>query len=178
MEGRDKLLESVAGVPLLRLVAERALSVTPHVAVTLRAPDPDRAAALQGLAVDVIPVPDAATGMSASLRAGAAWALSSPCTALLVLLPDMPDITANDLHRLVTDYARAPDTPLRAASQDGQPGNPVILPRVVWPLLRDLSGDQGARAILAAHPPRLCPLPGQRALTDLDTLEDWARWRK
>ena len=178
MGGRDKLLEPVLGQPLLRLMVGRALSVTPHVAVTLRAPDPARATALQGLAVDMLPVPDAAEGMSASLRTGADWALAGPCTALLVLLPDMPDISADDLRRLQAEQSRAPDRPLRAASHDGTAGNPVILPRALWPVLRGLSGDQGARAIFAAHPPRLCPLQGDRALTDLDTPEAWARWRK
>jgi CTP:molybdopterin cytidylyltransferase MocA len=96
----------------------------------------------------------------------------------LVLLPDMPDISAGDLRSLQTEQARAPDRPLRAASDDGQAGNPVILPRALWPLLRGLSGDQGARAIFASHPPRLCPLQGDRALTDLDTPEAWARWRE
>ncbi|MFN4058372.1 MAG: NTP transferase domain-containing protein [Roseinatronobacter sp.] len=178
MGARDKLLEPVAGQPLLRLMVARALSVTPHVAVTLRAPDPERRAVLAGLDVVVIPVPDAATGMAASLRVGADWALSGRCSALMVVLPDMPDITTEDLHTLVADYAHHPDTPLRAASHDGQPGNPVILPRALWPLLSGLSGDQGARAIFATHPPRLCALQGDRALTDLDTPEAWARWRK
>jgi CTP:molybdopterin cytidylyltransferase MocA len=40
-----------------------------------------------------------------------------------------------------------------------------------------LSGDEGARAILRRHPPRLLALPGRHAVTDLDTPEDWARWR-
>lgn len=177
MGGRDKLLEPVAGQPLLRLVAKRALALTPHVAVTLREPDPARDAALAGLELRRLPVPDAAEGMSASLRAGAAWALCGPCSVVMVLLPDMPDVTEDDLRHLMAAHLQAPDQPLRAASAGGAPGHPVLLPRALWPRMALLSGDQGARALFADHLPRLFPLEGARALTDLDTPEAWARWR-
>jgi molybdenum cofactor cytidylyltransferase len=42
-----------------------------------------------------------------------------------------------------------------------------------------LTGDTGAREVLKRHSDRvhLVPLKGDRALTDLDTPEDWAAWR-
>lgn len=177
MQGRDKLLEMVNGQPLLRVMATRALRVSAQVAVTLRAPDPARMAALAGLPLHLIAVPDAAQGMAGSLRAGAHWALGGRASALMVILPDMPDITESDLRHLMAEHAHHPEAPLRAATMDGKAGHPVILPRMLWPEMTRLSGDQGARGLFQAHPPRLCPLPGARALTDLDTPEDWERWR-
>lgn len=177
MRGRDKLLEQVAGGALLHVMAARACQVSPHVAVTLRADDSARQAALAGLHLHPIPVPDAAEGMAASLRAGARWAMAGPCRALMILLPDMPDITTDDLRHLMQDAARHPERPVRAASIDLQAGHPVVFPRNMFAAMARIRGDRGARDLLAAHPPRLCALPGQRALTDLDTPEDWARWR-
>jgi molybdenum cofactor cytidylyltransferase len=177
MRGRDKLLEQVADQPLLHVMAARACQVSAHVAVSLRAGDSARQAALAGLHLHPIPIPDAVEGMAASLRAGARWAMQGVCQGLMVLLPDMPDIATDDLRHLMADFARHPDAPLRATSIDGKMGHPVILPRRLWPAMTQLSGDMGARALMAAHPPRFCALPGQRALTDLDTPEDWARWR-
>jgi CTP:molybdopterin cytidylyltransferase MocA len=45
--------------------------------------------------------------------------------------------------------------------------------------LAEVRGDRGGRDLLARHADRLyrLALPGRRAVTDLDTPEDWARWR-
>ncbi|MCC5984225.1 MAG: nucleotidyltransferase family protein [Rhodobacteraceae bacterium] len=176
MRGRDKLLEPVDGAPLLRRQAARALVTGAAVLVTLRPADHARRAALSGLAVATRPVPDAAEGMAASLRAGAAWAGETGARALMILLPDMPGITTADIGALCAAWAADPGTPLRAATATGTPGHPVILPRTLFPALRALSGDQGARPLLPATT-RHHPLPDDRAVTDLDTPEAWAAWR-
>ncbi|WP_296639250.1 nucleotidyltransferase family protein [Roseinatronobacter sp.] len=175
MRGRDKLLEQVDGVSLLRRSALRAKATGAAVAVTLPVGSPRRDA-LDGLDLTLLEL-DATEGMAASLRAGAAWALQTGAQALMIALPDMPDITTQDMQALFDRQTKTPDTPLRAATDDGQPGHPVILPRKVLAKLSGLQGDAGARAILKDHPPQLHPLPGQRALTDLDTPEAWAAWR-
>lgn len=177
MRGGDKLLEQIDGRAVLRVMAERALAASAHVAVTLRPEDAARAAALDGLAVSRLPVPEAREGMAASLRVGATWAMAQPVQALMIALPDMPDITAQDMRALIADQASHPGQPLRAAAEDLTPGHPTILPHALLPLLLELSGDMGARALLAAHPPRLYVLDRNRALADLDTPEEWAEWR-
>ncbi|WP_071798996.1 nucleotidyltransferase family protein [Natronohydrobacter thiooxidans] len=177
MRGGDKLLETVGGEAVLRVIAQRALVASPHVAVTLRPGDRARAEAVAGLPLTCLTVTDAAEGMAASLRTGARWATGLTVTALMIALPDMPDITAQDMRALITDQARHPDQPLRACDPHLTPGHPTILPRALFPEIMRLSGDTGARNLLRAHPPRWHPLPGSRALDDLDTPEDWANWR-
>ena len=177
MRGGDKLLEPVAGQAILRVIAERALAASPHLAVTLRPDDTARASTLDGLALERLIVQDADEGMAASLRAGARWAMALPASALMIALPDMPDISAKDMRALIADHARHPDRPLRACDQTQTPGHPTILPRALFADILAITGDTGARTLLHAHPPRLHPLPGTRALADLDTPEDWAEWR-
>ena len=177
MRGADKLLEPVEGRAVLRVIAERALAASPHVAVTLRPEDRARRDTLGALPLTCMSVPEAAEGMAASLRAGAGWAIGLNVTALMIALPDMPDITAQDMRALITDQQRHPAQPLRACDPQLTPGHPTILPRALFPEMLALSGDTGARNLLRAHPPRLHPLPGRRALADLDTPEDWAKWR-
>ncbi len=176
MRGRDKLLEPVEGRALLARQTARALASGAATAVTLRPADPARRATLDGLAVTVLPVPEAAEGMAASLRTGAAWATQTGTRALMILLPDMPGITTDDIAALFHAWSRRPDTPLRAATATGTPGHPVILPRPLFPALRALRGDQGARPLLPATT-RHHPLQDDRATTDLDTPEAWATWR-
>jgi CTP:molybdopterin cytidylyltransferase MocA len=177
MAGCDKLLERVDGQPLLRRIVAQGLSHGP-VFVTLPAVDHPRADALpQG--TRIVSVPDWHEGMSASLRAGNA---AIPAGQDLMILPgDMPEITGADIARMVAARAAAPDALIwQAATQDGTPGHPVLFDASVRDGFAGLSGDTGARAILSAHGGRrhLVPLPGRRARVDLDTPEDWARWRR
>lgn len=177
MAGADKLLMPVRGMPLLAHVTRQALATGCPVTVVLPADRPDRRAVLAGLGVTVVLLPDAGEGQSASLQAGLA-ALPADAPVML-LLADMPDLTTSDLQRVLTDWTATPALILRGAAEDGTPGHPVCLP--VWTRadLGALRGDQGARAVLSRHSGqlRLVPLPGTRAITDLDTLEDWTRWR-
>jgi CTP:molybdopterin cytidylyltransferase MocA len=170
MRGQDKLLEHVAGEPILRRQARMALSLAP-VIVTLRDPDPERRAALDGLTVKILAVPDAALGMSASFRA-----VADIQSAMMVLPADMPDLTAADLASMIATFRAAPDQILRGSAK-ATPGHPVIWPRALVPGFAQLIGDEGARTLLRQHPVHLHPLPDAHALTDLDTPEDWAAWR-
>jgi CTP:molybdopterin cytidylyltransferase MocA len=175
MRGGDKLLEQVGGVPLLRRQAIMAAALAP-VLVTLPPGRPARAAALKGTGLLMRILPDAAEGMAVSLRAGARAAQGR---ALMVLPADMPDIDATDLATLIAEAAARPDAILRGTGADGTPGHPVVFPPDLLPELATLQGDEGARAVLRRHAPRIhpVPLPGRHALTDLDTPEDWAAWR-
>lgn len=182
MCGADKLLQPVGGVALLRRLATAGLSVSQHVLVTLPETEAARArrAALDGLALRIVPVSDAAEGMAASLRAAASVAAAEGAAGLLVVLGDMPEIEAADMQAMLATFERAEDAPiLRAASADGRPGNPVLLPAWLFDEIAMLAGDTGARDLLRRHGDRvrMVPLPGNRALTDLDTPQDWAEWR-
>jgi molybdenum cofactor cytidylyltransferase len=177
MRGADKLLEPVPAPfgdrPLLEVMARRCLRAGPT-RVILGPGQDARRALLDGLEVEVVEAPDG-EGMAASIVAGVVG-LSAP---VLVVLADMPDVTASDLHLLMALSLQAPDLILRAAAEDGTPGNPVLFPAGLLPELAALTGDTGAREVLQRHADRvrLVPLKGDRALTDLDTPEDWAAWR-
>lgn len=177
MRGADKLLEAVDGQPLLTRITAAALATGTKVTVTLPPDNPARTLALQGLPVTQIPVPDAKTGMAASLKAGfAALPTDAP---VLLLLADLPEITADDLTLMLREWQATPNLILRGTAADGTPGHPVCLPAWCRPEIATLAGDEGARSLLARHMDRLrlIALPGTHATTDLDTPEDWAAWR-
>lgn len=173
MAGRDKLLETIVGTSLLRLLADRALAAGWPLIVTLPPGAEARRAALGGLAYRDLAVPDAATGMAASFRRLAQVARGP----VLVMLADMPEIETGDLRRLIVAHRDDPARPVRAASAAGRPGQPVLFPARLVPSMARLRGDEGARRLLEGEDVRLVPLAGARALTDLDTPEDWAEWR-
>ena len=177
MRGRDKLLEEIDGAPLLRRQASAALAAgIGPVLVTLPCADHLRAAALDGLAVTPVPVAEADEGMGASIRAGVA-ALPPGMRGVIILPADMPDLGAVELMQMEQAFRGDPLPILRGAS-GARPGHPVLFPADLFPALETLSGDRGAAPVIAANRARLrlLPLPGQSALTDLDTPEAWTEW--
>ena len=73
-------------------------------------------------------------------------------------------------------FRHDPAKPLRATDSNGQAGHPVIFPARLFGAMAQLSGDRGARAILADEDVVWLSLPGRRATLDLDTPEAWAEW--
>lgn len=171
MQGPDKLLLPVGGVPLLRRTAQVALTTKAPCIVALPPDRPARFAVLDDLPVAPLTVPDAGLGMGHSLRAGVA--ALPVCDRFMVLLADMPDLTAADLDRLVR-AATGPVT--RATDAQGRPGHPVIFDAALRPDFAALTGDAGALDLIRRHPVVTVPI-GAAATTDLDTPQDWARWQ-
>ncbi|WP_071674972.1 nucleotidyltransferase family protein [Nioella nitratireducens] len=173
MRGADKLLETVSDEPLLRLMARRAAKAGP-LRVVLPQGHSARRAVLDGIEAEIVETAPGGT-MSDSLAAGVAG-LTGP---VLIVLADMPEVTAHDLHLLIALSRQAPNAILRAAGQDGTAGNPVLFPADLLAELGKIRGDKGARGVLKNHAGRvhLVPLPGDHAVIDLDTPEDWAAWR-
>lgn len=178
MRGRDKLLEVVEGQPLLTRQARMAAGLGVPVLVTLPEDRPARAAALAGLeGVETRVLAGAAEGMAASLRTGAAWAGGHGADGLMVVLPDMPDLGQIDLKKVSHAAVKHPEYVIQAVAEGDRAGHPVVLPARLFARIQGLRGDTGARAVIAAERIVPVPLPGRRAITDLDTPEDWAAWR-
>lgn len=176
MQGRDKLLEEIDTVPLLRRTALRAGKTGAPVIVVLPRDRPGRLASLGGLDLTIPDPIDATEGMAASIRAGIA-ALPDNATGVMILLADLPDLTAQDLSLLIGRFETAPDRIHRATAADGTPGHPVIFPARCFADLARVTGDDGARSVLTGEAIRHVALPGRHAVTDLDTPEAWAAWR-
>ena len=177
MRGADKLLERVDGQMLIRRQVQMALATGLPVWVTLPPDQPLRASALHGLDCSLVEVFDAGLGISHSIRAGNA--AIHPSYGLILLLADLPDVTTTDLQLLIVAAQHAPNAIVRATSDAGKPGHPILFPPHLRGELTALCGDEGARDVLKLHADEtiFVPLQGNRALTDLDTPEDWARWR-
>ncbi len=98
----------------------------------------------------------------------------------MLLLGDLPDLTADDLRAVMGAVRTHPDALIwRGGTQDGRGGHPIIFDQTLFSRLLALKGDDGGRSVVHAAEDRvhLVPLPGNRARLDLDTPEDWAAWR-
>ncbi len=179
MRGRDKLLEDVRGVAMLRHCAIAALGSGAEVLVVLAADRPERRAVLDGLAVKMVEAKDWRDGMAVSIRAGLA-VVSPETEAVMVAFADMPDVTSAHFDALVAAYVPNQNRHFcRAVTEDGKYGHPVLFGARFFAELAALQGDKGGRDILAANAECVVnvPTPGQSAVIDIDTPEDLAGWR-
>jgi molybdenum cofactor cytidylyltransferase len=167
--GATKQLAELRGRPLLEYALEAMVGVSPRVVVLGHDADAIRARVdLHGATVVVCE--DWASGQSASLRAGLA-ALDG-CDAVVVVLGDMPGITAEAIAAVT---AAGGDADAVRASYDGRPGHPVLLRRALLERAGELRGDTGFRDLLADATVREVEIGGLADPADIDTREELAR---
>jgi CTP:molybdopterin cytidylyltransferase MocA len=147
------LVRDVAGTPwLTRSVQVLRDGGCREVVVVLGAGADEAEPLLAGLAdVSAVRSEDWSSGMGASLSTGLAALDSADTDAALVHLVDLPDVTAAVVTRVLSAAANG-TAALARASYDGRPGHPVLIGRDHWAgVITSATGDQGARAYLAAH---------------------------
>ncbi|KQS98227.1 MULTISPECIES: NTP transferase domain-containing protein [unclassified Rhizobium] len=170
--GQHKLLAEFDGIPLIRRSAEAALGAkaTRTIVVTGHRQDEIRAA-LSGLDVVTVENADYATGMASSLVHGLT-SIAADVDGVLVMLADMPLVTAEDLRMLIEVFKAEHGQAIIRAVSGGKRGNPVILPRSTFEAVRQLQGDIGARHIIESSGlPVIDVEIGPAAHLDLDTPE-------
>ncbi len=151
-----------AGLPMLVVLGWEADAV--REALTFPPPAGGR---VEG--VRFVEAADWADGMGASLATGAR-AIPADWTGVVVCLGDMPFVQPALLARLAAALDR-PDA-VAVPVHDGQRGNPVGWGRAWFGQLTALSGDTGARALLAdAAVTTIAADAG--VLRDLDTPLEW-----
>jgi nicotine blue oxidoreductase len=114
-------------------------------------------------------------GMSTSVRAGLRTC-ASEARAALVALADQPLVGARAVERLVEAFEKGAE--VAVATYGGEPRNPALFTKRVWPLLEnELSGDKGARVFLRRHPELVTEVPCDDIAdpADVDTVEDLRR---
>ncbi|GAB4577776.1 MAG: molybdenum cofactor cytidylyltransferase [Anaerolineales bacterium] len=172
--GQPKQLLAWQGKPLVRHIVEVALEagVSPVVVVT-GAYGEEVAEAVRGLPARVAHNPAWAEGQSTSVRRGLAE-LPVGVGGAVFLLVDQPFVSAPLIRALMEEHARTL-APIAAPLIEEQRGNPVLFDRVTFGAFEGLQGDVGARPLFARYRPVWVPWHDARALTDVDTWEDYQR---
>lgn len=175
--GRNKLLLDLEGKPILCHAVDQALAaglseivvVSGHQAAKVREALGDRR-------VKVVEAREHKLGMSASLKAGIR-ALGPKTAAALVMLGDMPQVSAPLLRRLMAAYNPLEGRSIVVPVVDGKRGNPVLFDRRYFEEMLALEGDVGARHLIGAHDDQVAELSVEDAavFTDVDTPEAYDR---
>ena len=120
------------------------------VTVVLGAGADDAEPLLVGTGAEAVVAVDWSEGMGASLRTGLRALAGSDALAAVVMLVDLPDVTAEVVRHVAAEVSEPAQ--LARASYDGRPGHPVVIGRDHWDAVaRQVGGDRGARDYLDAH---------------------------
>ncbi len=115
-------------------------------------------------------------GISSSIQAGlAAVEESDPQTAgVLILACDQPRLSAEHLRAMLAAFCAQAAPSIVASAYGGILGIPAVFPRKVFPPLRALRGDKGARSLLLQPPCPLVALTFPGGEIDIDLPADMA----
>jgi molybdenum cofactor cytidylyltransferase len=147
--GSEKLLAPYRGRPLYEHALEAVVSSS-GVSETLMIVRPGFSLSPAPSRVRFIVNPDHAEGMASSLRAGVR-AASADSAAYLIALADMPGVSARLIAALI-EFHCAGGARITVPRHEGRRGHPVLIDAGLREELLALSGDVGAREIIAAHP--------------------------
>jgi molybdenum cofactor cytidylyltransferase len=167
---RNKLLARLPGGELVVAASARnLLAVLARVVAVVPPSDGGVADVLRALGCEVSVCAQADSGMAASLvhairhslPAGQGW---------LVALGDMPFVLPSTIQALSDALARGAG--IAAPVMQGRRGNPVAFGAAYLSELLALQGDQGARALLKAHPVTEVEVADPGIFHDIDTPTD------
>ncbi len=119
--------------------------------------------------------PNYEQGMATSLQAGIS-ALGPNPSAALIILGDQPFVRPETLDQLITAHHHAGGHIL-IPTWKAKRGNPVLIPRGLFPEAMQLQGDTGFRALFASHPHAVqnVEVEDEGILLDIDNQEDYRR---
>jgi molybdenum cofactor cytidylyltransferase len=167
--GSNKLMAEAGGKPLLRHVVDASLASSARPVIVVTGHEAEAVTgALRGCDVRFVHNGHFAEGLSTSLKTGIA-AVPSDAAGAVILLGDMPAVTAALIDELIDAFAHVPHMAAVVPVHGGQRGNPVLLSRRLFREVPRLKGDRGARPILDDHTDVL-EIRGDHGVTlDIDT---------
>jgi len=169
--GRPKQLVQIGTRSLIRRAADTALgSRAKEVIVVIGASAERIRAELKDLPLSVIENSKWQEGISSSIKAGLE-VLSPQSEGALFLLCDQPYVSSDLLNQLI-DCFEPSETPLIACEYGETVGIPALFSRSLFPDLKRLTGDVGAKSIIRARPETTKTIPFPRGDVDIDTIDD------
>jgi molybdenum cofactor cytidylyltransferase len=172
--GGQKLLLVLHGRPIVRWSAEALQSHVDELVVVIGGGGAAVRAALDGLEIRFVENPRPEDGQGTSIAAGVA-ALRRGTDAVIIALGDQPRMSPTVVPALLEAWRRT-GKPIVAPVYRGVQGTPVLFAAEVFPELLALTGDAGARGVVAARRERVERVAFDAAMPpDVDTPEDFAR---
>ena len=173
--GENKLLLRLDGESVLRRAAGRALAAGLDPVIVVLGHDAEKVSSeLRGLPCRTLVNADYQRGMNSSARAGV-LAVPPEAAAAIVLLADMPLVTAEMIAAAVERYRRS-GAPLVISEFGGVQAPPTLYDRSLFPEIGSPEGEGCGKRVVRRHRAQAEVLAWPAAaLADLDRPEDYER---
>ncbi|EFO32839.1 4-diphosphocytidyl-2C-methyl-D-erythritol synthase [Roseibium sp. TrichSKD4] len=171
MGAANKLLVHLDGKPVLTHVLDAAQAAKFDEIVVVTGHMREDVADLVGnTPVQLAHNPHFSDGMASSIKTGVT-ALSDDLDGIIILLGDMPNISEDHLNEMRSAFQKSGQQ-IVVATANGKRGNPVLWHKRFFDDLKKLTGDIGARHLIAEHIDTVHEVEiGSSARIDLDTPE-------
>jgi molybdenum cofactor cytidylyltransferase len=174
--GQPKQLLPFKGKSLLSHCIETAKKVSEHVLVITGAEKIRIESEIKNSAVTVVHNPEWEEGMASSIRKGLSYTMENlkHVTSLIFMVCDQPFVTTGLLQNLIKENQETSKS-IVASYYSEIAGTPVLFNQSIFPELLELTGDIGARKIIAKHKDRLATVPFPLGNVDMDTADDYRK---
>ncbi len=174
--GQPKQLLEFSGETLIKRAARALISSQcDPVVVVVGAQYDEVIQELQGLAVNLADNTDWQAGMSSSISVGleALLSLRADIDGVVVALCDQPFVSSRSIDKLINAFGQNPSSIVSASYNDIN-GVPALFAANMFPELRALTGDKGARSMIRnCRDVTAVDMP--EASFDIDTVDDVRR---
>jgi molybdenum cofactor cytidylyltransferase len=168
--GQSKQLVNYRGKPLLQHVIDVVSSTNPSQIIVVTGADADTIREkIQAPDVRWVHNPHWQNGLGDSIAQGAR-SVDPQSSGLMIMLCDQYRVTEADLRKLVETW-RANQARIVAAKAGERCMPPLIFPSDMFNNLEKLTGETGARSLVARHPGQVTAVSMENAAIDLDTHE-------
>lgn len=111
---------------------------------------------------------DFETGISSSIRCGIAN-VPDDCSGAIVMVADQPFLESKHLDLMIAEFRKDP-TKIVVLAHKGEPRNPVLIPKAMFPDLENLKDDVGAKDVVRkSRNVKVLEIPDSRVFLDVDT---------
>ncbi|MGI0090598.1 MAG: nucleotidyltransferase family protein [Nitrososphaerales archaeon] len=169
--GSLKQLVEIEGRPLLQRAVDIANdSNADYVILVIGAHSSEILGKVQTGRAQVVFNKDYERGQSTSLRCGIAN-LPDDCAGTIIMVADQPFLKSEYLNEMILIFEqKCGDSEVVALSHAGEPRNPVLVPKELFPIMSEIKGDIGARSVIQNYDKlRLVEIQDERAFLDVDT---------
>ncbi|MBI2184629.1 MAG: nucleotidyltransferase family protein [Thaumarchaeota archaeon] len=175
--GRNKLLEKVKGIPMIRKVVSEALdSKADEVVVVLGHQAVEVRKALEGLSCKFTDNRSYLEGQSSSVKAGVRE-LADRVEAAMILPGDAALVNRGAINKVIDSYLKNKGH-IVTASHSGKAGHPILFDKALFPEIMQINEKtQGLKAVITSHKEnvRKVEADSEGVLHDIDTWEDFQK---
>jgi molybdenum cofactor cytidylyltransferase len=151
--GSQKLVAPLDGSTIVKRAAETLAAASDELWVVVGSDSDAVRRALDGVAAHIVENEDWRQGLSSSLAAGIR-AIRPEVDAIVIGLGDQPSVDPQIIRQVIARW-RETARPIISARYRGIRGHPVLLAREVFEEASGVSGDVGARDLIAREPARV-----------------------